>query len=74
MSTMNVVILKHEKTGKRSIEMAEITTSFKGKKIQIYMANYVQVDIDDVKCSRTFERSVPLLQVLYYIIDEVEKR
>lgn len=74
MSTLQLKISKHPKTGKRSIEMAEITTSFKGKKIQIYMANHVQVEINDVKCTRTFERSVPLLQVLYYIIDEVEKR
>ncbi len=74
MSTLQFEISRHPKTGKRSIEMSEITLKIKGRKVQIYMAQFVQVDIDDIKCSRTFERSVPLLQLLYYIIEEVEKR
>lgn len=73
MSTLNLHVSKNKKTGKRSIEVAEITFQHKGKKIQIYMAHHVQVEIDNVKCKRTFERSVPLLQILYFIIDEVEK-
>ena len=74
MSTLQFEISKHPKTGKRSIEMAEITFSIKGRKVQIYLAHHVQVDIGNVRRSRTFERSVTLLQLLYYIIDEVEKR
>ena len=72
MSTLNMHVARHPKTGKKSVEVAEFTFLYRGKKVQIYMANHVQIEINDVPYPRTFDRSVPLLQLLYYIFDEVK--
>lgn len=64
---LKVFTSKHPKTGKKHIDVAEITMSYKGHKVQIYMGSNIQVDVDDLKISGFFKRDAPLLQVLYHI-------
>ena len=66
---------RHPKTGKRYIRQGLFEIQYAGKDARIELVfDTVRVFINDEKVGRDFERSVPLVQLLYLIRDEVEKR
>ena len=68
MSSLKVQSYKHHKTGKSFISEAKLPLSFKGKNVEILLeAQGVSVFVDGTFAGRVFERSAPLIQLLYHI-------
>ena len=69
MSSLKVQSYRHPKTGKPFISEAKRPLSFKGKNVEILInGTDVEVDVDGAFTGKTFERSVPFIQLLYYVI------
>lgn len=77
MGKVNSLVLTstgHKKTGKVYIKSASFELTFKGNKVNIDLdVDKVMLTINDSPFSAPFERSVPLLQVLYRIQSECMK-
>ena len=73
MSSLKVQSYRHPKTGKTFITEAKLPLFFKGKNVEIFLnGKDVEVVVDGVFTGKTFERSVPFIQLLYYIIAWVD--
>lgn len=73
MSSLKVQSYRHPKTGKTFITEAKLPLFFKGKNVEILINGpKVEVVVDGAFTGKTFERSVPFIQLLYYIIAWVE--
>lgn len=73
MSSLKVQSYRHPKTGKPFITEAKLPLFFKGKNVEILInGSKVEVVVDGTFTGKTFERSVPFIQLLYYIIAWVE--
>jgi hypothetical protein len=75
LQSMVLTSTRHPKTGKRCIRQGLFEIQYAGKDVRIELVSAcVRVFINDEKVGRDYERSVPLIQLLYLIRDEVEKR
>lgn len=69
MSSLKVQSYRHPKTGKSFIAEAKLPLFFKGKNVEIFIIDKdVEVAVDGAFTGRTFERSVPFIQLLYHVI------
>ena len=69
MSSLKVQSYRHPKTGKPFITEAKLPLHFKGKDVEILLeAQGVSVFVDGTFIGKVFERSVPFIQLLYYVI------
>ena len=68
MSSLKVQSYQHPKSKKPFIAEAKLPLSFKGKNVEILLeAQGVSVFVDGFFTGKVFERSAPLIQLLYHI-------
>jgi len=73
MSSLKVQSYRHPKTGKSFITEAKLPLHFKGKDVEILINGPdVEVVVDGAFTGKTFERSVPFIQLLYYITNWID--